>query len=486
MDSLKERTARAYLARVCSQTGSLIIRLVSLVVLARLLDPIDFGLVGMVAAFTELLNIFRDFGLSAAAIQRGSLSKEQASTLFWLNVALGAALSIIALALAPMIAAFYHEPRLVWITAIIATAFVLHGAGVQHAAILQRQMRFPILAAIEVLSLLIGASAAIAMAMAGYRYWALVAMTVAVPLTTTLGVWLAAAWIPGMPRRAAEIRPMLRFGGTLTLNSLLFHVTYNLEKVLLGRFWGPEAIGIYGRAYQLSRIPVDSLNSAIGEVAFAALSRLQNDPPRLKRYFIQCYSIVVALTLPLTIACALFADDLISILLGPKWKSAAEIFRILAPTVLVFAMGNPLGWLLNSLGRVDRLLKIALATAPLMITGYLIGLPYGPTGVALAYTGVMLLKAVPMSAWAVHGTVISVWDLLAAVSRPLASGAVAAGLAYATLAYGPTLSSLPRVIVGLTVFAVTYLGLLLFVAGQKSFYLELIRALKGTGLREAV
>ena len=135
---------------------------------------------------------------------------------------------------------------------------------------------------------------------------------------------------------------MMRFGGTMTLNGLVLYVAYNFENVLLGRFWGAEAIGVYGRASQLIRIPTDNLNSAVGEVAFSALSRVQDDPDRLKRYFLKGYSLVLALTLPITIACALFANDLVLVLLGPKWKDATEIFRLLAPTILVFAMANPL------------------------------------------------------------------------------------------------------------------------------------------------
>jgi PST family polysaccharide transporter len=132
---------------------------------------------------------------------------------------------------------------------------------------------------------------------------------------------------------------------------------------VLGRFWGVDALGIYGRAYQLINIPTDNLNSAAGEVAFSALSRLQDDPGRLRSYFLKGYSLVLALTLPGTIACALFADDMIFVLLGPKWMAAAPIFRLLAPTILVFAVVNPLAWLLCSLGLVGRSLKMGLAPA---------------------------------------------------------------------------------------------------------------------------
>ena len=478
MKDLKERAIRGAVARICTQTANFLLRVGSLAVLARLLDPKDFGLVGMVTAFTGVLSLFRDFGLSAATVQRVSVTEEQTSTLFWINVVVGVILSGATLALAPAVATFYHEPRLFWVTSIVAAGFLFNAAGIQHSALLQRQMRFTALSVIDVGALIVGTAIAIAAAKAGWGYWALVAMTVTLPLTTTVALWFATGWVPGMPHRRVGVRSMMRFGGTITLNGLAVYVASNFEKVLLGRFWGTEAIGIYGRAYQLSRIPTDNLNGAVGEVAFSALSRLQTDPIRLRSYFLKGYSLVLALTLPATLACALFADDMISVLLGPKWKDAAIIFRLLAPTILVFAIANPLSWLLSSIGLVGRGLKMSLVIAPFMIAGYVVGLPYGPKGVALAYSTVMMLWVVPVIVWSLHGTVISVWDILVHVSRPLASGVAAAGLAFAArLLY--TQPGLPRLVLESLVLLGTYLGMLLYVMGQKFFYVDLFRKLIG-------
>lgn len=485
MKDLKERTIRGGSARLCAQAANFLFRVGSMMLLSRLLEPKDFGLLGMVTAFTGVLGLFRDFGLSAAAVQRATVTEEQTSTLFWINILVGAILTVVALLLAPVVGTFYHEPRLLWITSVVSTGFLINGAGVQHSALLQRQMRFTALAVIDIVSLVVSTTIAIGMATAGYGYWALVAMAVSLPLTSTVGLWLASTWVPGMPQRGVGIRSMMRFGGTVTLNSLVVYVAFNFEKVLLGRFWGAEVLGIYGRAYQLIRIPTDNLNSAVGEVAFSALSRTQDDPSRLKRYFLKGYSLVLALTLPMTIACALFADDMIFVLLGPKWKDAAGIFRLLAPTILVFAIANPLGWLLTSLGLVGRGLKMALVVTPLMITSYVIGLPYGPRGVAFAYSVMMMLWVIPLIAWSVHGTVISFWDILRTVSRPLASIIPAAGLAFGVrLFFGQLLSPLPRLLLESTVLLITYSGVLLFVAEQKSFYLNLLRGLKGPSSAE--
>ncbi|MBB6142857.1 PST family polysaccharide transporter [Silvibacterium bohemicum] len=479
MKNLKEKTIRGGIARLSAQAANFALRLGSLMILARLLGPKDFGLVGMVTAFTGILTLFRDFGLSAAAVQRIDVTDEQISTLFWINILVGAILAVLTAAAAPAIAAFYHEPRLLAVTAVLALGFVFNAAGIQHSVLLQRQMRFTALAVIGVVSLILSTAIGIGGAKAGYGYWSLVAMTVSLPLTATILFWIITGWLPGIPRKQTGIRSMLRFGGTLTLNGLVAYLAYNSEKILIGRFWGAGAIGIYGRAYQLINIPTDNLNSAVGEVAFSALSRVQDDPGRFKSYFLKGYSLVVGMTLPITMACALFADDLILVVLGPKWKDAIPIFRLLAPTIVIFAVINPLGWLLTSLGMVTRGLRIALVFAPVMIAGYVMGLPYGPKGVAFAYSGVMALWAIPLIAWCVRGTVITLRDILLAVTGPLASAIVAGCVSFgARLAIGQLLSPLTRLVLECILLLATYAGMLLFVPGQRSLYWNLFRGLK--------
>ncbi|MBX3347831.1 MAG: lipopolysaccharide biosynthesis protein [Nitrospira sp.] len=480
MKDLKERTLRGGLAKVCSQGANFFLRLGSLIVLARLLDPKDFGLVGMVTAVTGVFSLFRDAGLSLATVQRTTISHEEVSTLFWLNMAVGAILGCLSLAVAPILVSFYQEPRLFFVTAALGTGFLFNAAGVQHSALLQRQMRFVTLSVIETIALLISIVMGIGMALSGFGYWALVGMAVSLPAVSTICLWSLGTWIPGMPHRGAEIGSMVRFGSTATLNSLVVYVAYNVEKVLLGRFWGAEALGIYGRAYQLVSIPTENLNSATGGVLFAALSRLQNEPDRLKNYFLKSYALVLSLTLPISVGCALFADDIILLVLGAKWQDAAPIFRLLTPTILIFALINPMYWLLVSIGLVGRSMKLALVIAPLVITAYILGLPYGPRGVAFAYSAALTLWVVPHIAWCIHGTMISPKDILQTVGRPLLSTIIAAAFAYlAGLAYAQSLTPLVRLSFSGSILVAVYLWMLLFVMGQKEFYLDLLRGLKG-------
>jgi O-antigen/teichoic acid export membrane protein len=479
MRDLKHITIRAGFINLCGQGITLALNLAFLMILGRLLDPGDFGLVAMVSVVTGLYGLFTSAGLSAATVQAATISESQIFNLFWVNILVGTVLSLVCLATAPILVTFYHEPRLLWIAIAMAVGFIINAAGVQHSAILQRQLRYLALVTATCLSQLAAISVGACMAIWGFGYWALVGATLSSGITSTAYTWLAAGWIPGRPRRNVEIRSLLRFGGTITLNGVVVYLAYNLEKALLGRFWGAEVLGIYGRAYQLVNMPAERLNGTISGVAFSALSRLQDDPVRLRTYFLRGYSLVVSMTVPITIFGAVFADDIILLLLGPKWSGAAGIFRLLTPTILIFGMINPTWPLLLSVGLQGRSLRIALVIAPLVLTSYVLGLPYGPSGVALAYSTAMTLWLIPHLAWCLHGTAISPWDLLRAAGPPLLSGIVAGICALGIQHYSGQLpSAMERLLFGGSVMCFVYSGMLLYVLRQRAFYLDLLRALK--------
>src|SRR5215475_1338314 len=232
MKDLKTRAIRGGFAKIFSQGANFTLRIGSLMALARLLDPKDFGLVGMVTAFTGVLNLFRDFGLSSATIQRDEVTNDQVSVLFWINTLVGVILSILIIVASPFVAMFYREPRLLWVTIALASGFFFNAIGVQHSAILQRHMRFTALAMIDTVALVFSIVVGVTMALRGFKYWSLVAMTITVPLVTSILLWFTSGWLPGPPRRQTGTRAMMKFGGTMTLNGLVVYVAYNLEKVL--------------------------------------------------------------------------------------------------------------------------------------------------------------------------------------------------------------------------------------------------------------
>lgn len=475
LSDLRRKTARGALVSIVSQAATLVFRTGSMVIMARLLLPEDFGLVGMVTAFTGFLGLFRDAGLSMATVQRESITDAQLSTLFWINLAVGGLLALSSAALAPVLVSFYGEPRLFLIAIGLGTAFIFNGAAAQHRAMLQRNMRFAALAAIDITALIIGIAAGAAVALTGGGYWALVVMTVASPAVSVFGLWAATRWVPGLPQRNTGIGSMLWYGGTVTLNSVVVYVAYNADKVLLGRFLGAQVLGIYGRAYQLINLPTENLNGTIGMVAFPALSRLQNDPERLRSFFLKGYGLFLALVIPITAGCALFAEDIVLVFLGPQWDAAVPVFRLLAPTILAFALMNPFAWLMLACGHSGRSLKIALMIAPVAILSYVIGLPQGPHGVAAGFSIAMVLLVVPVILWAKQGTMIATRDVLNAVMMPLLSILIGAGAAWATGGFLAQLNpTFLRLVAESAVLFGVYLLVLLFVMDQKTVYLSLL------------
>jgi len=255
----KRRSVRGGAAVIVGQGASMVLQLGTTFILARLLSPSDYGLQGMVFTLTAVLSLFKDAGLSTASVQRDNLTQAQISNLFWINVAIGAFLMALIVALAPLLAKFYREPRLVWITIASSTIFLLSSISVQHNALLNRSMRFGTTVTIDILNAIIGSIVAIGMAALGFGYWSLICQNISLALVATVATWIAMPWLPGWPSRMSDVRPLVRFGGTVTLNSVVVYFAYNADKILLGRFWGASALGVYGRAFQLINLPVQQL-----------------------------------------------------------------------------------------------------------------------------------------------------------------------------------------------------------------------------------
>jgi O-antigen/teichoic acid export membrane protein len=473
----KRKTARGALASLAGQGTNFVLRMGSMIVMARLLSPRDFGLVGMATAVTGFLVLFQDFGLSAAAIQSPSISRAQTSNLFWINLGIGTVLASFCAILAPFLAAFYHEPRVQWLTMVMASGFVLNGATAQHRAILSRSMRITALAISDTCATALSIALGISMALAGFGYWSLAGMAVCPSVVSLVTAWSLSGWIPGLPRRGAGIASMLRYGGLLMIDAVVTYLAFNTDKILLGRFAGATALGFYGRAYQLINIPTANLNSAVNGVAFPALSRLQGDPPRFRRYFLNCYTLFLTLNMPIAVACGLFGEDIIRVFLGPKWMEAVPVFRALAPTILAFALINPTGVLMNALGRVAQSLRIALFLLPVLILGYALGLRYGPVGVASGFSAALSIVAVPCLLWGIKGSPISPKDIWQAVRPSLYAMAVA--VTVALLWYIPV-SALPNPFLRLLILNGALFGsyaAMLFVLGQKELYLNVLKGL---------
>ncbi len=237
-------------------------------------------------------------------------------------------------------------------------------------------------------------------------------------------------------------------------------------------------LGVYGRAFQLAILPVEQLSSTLSVVAVSGLSALQDDAHRLSRSFLKGYSLLLSATIPIAISCPIFADEIINVLLGERWMDAAPIFRLLAPTSLVFALANPLSWLVTATGRVGRAVSITAAATPVVIVGVLLGLSHGPTGVAMGYSAAMALIMIPITTWSKQGTGIAWSDLWNVSRKPLfaglLAGAIGFGARFCFVSGG--LAPILILVLGAGIVFSVY-GCALVAMGQKKMYLELLAEL---------
>ena len=239
------RVIRGGAITLISQGAQFFISMAGTVVLARLLTPRDYGLIGMVTVITGFLTMFKDMGLSQATIQREELTHEQTSNLFWVNVGASTLIALITVALAPLVARFYGEPLLAWITVALAAGFIFGGFTVQHQALLRRQMRFGLLAASSIIAAVVGLLVGIFLAWRGARYWALVGQQLTVALVTAITVWVFCGWRPALPSRRSGVGDLLAFGGNVTGFNVVNYFARNGDNLLIGKMWGSASLGLY-------------------------------------------------------------------------------------------------------------------------------------------------------------------------------------------------------------------------------------------------
>jgi len=382
---LKGRSVRGGAVTMAAQISKFIFQMGSTVVLARLLVPEDYGLIGMVTVVIGFAELFKDLGLSTATIQKAEINHKQVSTLFWINFAISCVTGLVVAGLAPVVAWFYKEPRLTWITLALASSFVLGGLTVQHQALLKRQMSFTSLAKIEITSMLAGVVTAIISAWYGFGYWALVLMQIMIAIANAVGVWIACNWRPGVPLRRSGIRSMLAFGGNITGFNLVNYFSRNLDNVLIGQYWGPQELGLYAQAYKLVLLPINQINAPITSVALPALSSLQSEPEKYSKFFYKAILSISTLGMPMLGFLLACADKVILTLLGQQWLGAVIIFQFLMPAALNATIGVGMGWVYQSLGMVDRQLRWGIVSSILNVILFVIGVRWGAIGVAAAY-----------------------------------------------------------------------------------------------------
>lgn len=395
LTGLKGRTISSGIVTLLAQGVLFGLNLASIIVLARLLAPQDFGLVAMVATVMGFMRIFNDAGLSTATVQRENITHAQVSNLFWANVALGGLASVILALSAPAVAWFYREPRLVGITLVLCVGFLAAGGSVQHLALLKRQMQFKSIAIIQISAAVVGALVGIGMAWFGNGYWSLVGMQLAGPAVVLILAWSLARWQPQWPQRSSGTRSLLNFGANLSASSFLWSLAKGSDALLIGRFFGAASLGYYTRAQALLLRPLDQFTAPMEAVFVPTLSRLQGQPERYRRVVFQLLEVVAVAGFLFSGLLLALAHPLTLLVLGPKWAPAAPIFAGFSLVALYTPIVCVAGLLMTSQGRGRDFLLMSSICSLATVTAFLTGLPFGPVGVAIAYSACCLLIQLP-------------------------------------------------------------------------------------------
>jgi PST family polysaccharide transporter len=401
---LKRASVRGGFVTLGSQVCKFLLQGGSLFILGRMLSPAAFGLVAMVQAVLTFAQMLRDMGLSAATIQRPEITHEQVNTLFWVNVALGIGLMSVSACSAPAIAWFFKEPRLTGIVVGSSLSFLASGLGVQHSALLSRQMRFKALAIADCGSMFLSVVSAILCVMAGMGYWSLVVMQVVLAAGNSAICWIMCSWRPSAPALHPEALPMIKFGRELTGFSFLNYFARNIDNVLIGRVWGPVQLGFYAKAYQILLLPLTQLNGPMQSVALPMLSRLTGEPERYRMAYLRVIRLLNFAAMPLVGFMFVTADWLIPVILGPKWGAAVPMYRWLALAGVLQPLASSTGWLFMSQGRSADMFRWAFISTGLIVASIVGALHWGATAVSASYGITCTFIVCPTLFWFVTRT----------------------------------------------------------------------------------
>ena len=396
LPNLKRHTISGGAVTLSAQAAKLGINLASTAILARLLTPRDFGLVAMVTAVTGFLAMFRHAGLGTPTVQREHITHAQVSNLFWINLGVSGLCAAILAGLAPAMAWFYRDSRITYITLALSSTFLIGGFRVQHLALLKRQMRFKAIALIEVGSMAIGVVVGVVMALLHCRYWSLVGLTLAMEIASFLLTGLVSRWRPQLPSRDSGIRPLVTFGMQQTAGNFLFSLARGCDNLLIGRFYGPAAVGIYSRGAVLVTQPMQQFLLPMDAVFLPTLSRMQSQPERYRYTFLQLYEAIAMTVFFLASLLLALATPATLVLLGPKWEQVSAIVAGFTFTAIQLPMSNAANWLLTSQGRGKDIFRVTSINGFVTLASFLVGLPFGPLGVAIAFSATGLLVRLPI------------------------------------------------------------------------------------------
>ena len=385
MDSMHNRIRSGLAWKVASQVFRQLSRVAVVVILARLLTPEEYGLAAMVLVFSALVLIFADLALGAALVQREELNEADRSTVFWTSAAMGTLFMLFGFAASWPIAAFYGEPEVQPLFALLSVSFLVTALGTTQSALLNREMQFRSLELRMMAGTLVGGTAGIVVAAAGGGAWAIIVQQLAIAVTSTLLLWAFSPWRPRFTYSLHSLRSLGGFSLNVFGTRVLFYANRNLDNMLIGRFLGASALGAYAIAYNVMLMPLARIAQPIVEVLFPAMSRIQDDRRRMAAMWLRANRMIGAITVPAMIGLILVAPEFVATLFGAKWAEATPVIQILAWVGLLQSLQRLNSSVLLACDRTGTLLRYSLVVLTASVVAFVAGLHWGIVGVATGY-----------------------------------------------------------------------------------------------------
>lgn len=345
------------------------------IILARLLMPSDFGLVGMLAIFVAISNVCIDGGFAKALIQKKECLDIDYSTAFVTNIVISLFIYVILFVSAPWIAEFYHEPILINLTRVLALNFVLGAVNIVQRAMLMSRVDFKSLAQIKVSSVIIGGIVAICMANIGFGVWALVGQTLCTTIVSILLFPFYSKWKPSLRFSKNSFHQLFGFGSKLMITGVYSVIINNISTICIGRSYNSNKLGFYTRASQFSSLISFTVNDVLGTVTFPVLSQLQDDRDHMVSVYRKSLFFTAMIIFPIMILCVLLARPIILILLTEKWLPCVVLMQWLFLARMFTPLSSVNMNILNAVGRSDLFMKLDFSKAPLILLTLAITIP---------------------------------------------------------------------------------------------------------------
>ena len=461
-----QKTVRAALWAFVAATGKRVFTLLGLILLARILAPHDFGLLGFSMLYVTFAEMIGDFGSSMALVYWPDRREDAAQTTFIINVAAGIFWCVVSFLLAPYIAAFFHAPHGIAIVRALSPALLIKFLGNTHDALAQKDMRFRA-RTIPELSLSLGkASIAIVLAKLGFGAWSLVWGQLGALAIWTTVLWIAVPWRPELRIPRGLFKPMLRYGRSIVAVNVLAAVMFDADLVVVGRFLGVTALGLYQMAGRVPEATVMVMLWVVSKVLFPAFSNLHAAGEDLREAYLVAVRSISSLTLPASLGLFFLARPIVLVFFGTKWLDAAPILQLLSLYIGVRSVDHHAGDVLKATGRADVLAWLNLAKTVLIIPAVLVGAMRSAVAVAGALTLVYAIATGITLATAARLIKVPLKSILAAFAPAVKAAGVMSVFLLGWMHWSQSLPATIQLIVGVAVGAMVSLTTLRFVDPQ--------------------